>query len=222
MLSTMRHSYRSGFTIIELLITMIVITILTTLGVMSVTSLQRDARDRERKEDIASIARGLELRYTRGNPKITSTSPAPLAPSVGTYPGIREFNHALGNLINGDGTYGNPSYTPNQVASGYMTEELPGTTKSSLKPPSSNGYLGLACIYLCGAAENTAQLQGAFGNSGGTGTYKDAYIYEPVDKDGNLCWDNNCVKYNLYWISETDNTTFLGIPGLKQVKSKHR
>lgn len=212
-------NFRDGFTLVEIMITMVIMTILMAVGTISVTGLQGQARDKERQSDIDSIARGLEIRYKRDNPVITSTVPANIV-QRGTYPGLREMLHANGNTINGPGTTYDPSYTPSSVSGGYMTEELPGITKSSLAPPSSDGYFGLVCLSSCAAAGSSTQLQSAFNKSGTI--YKDAYIYEPADKDGNICWDNTCVQYNLYWISETDKTPYLGIPGLKVLKSKYR
>ena len=60
---------RRGFTIIEGLITLVVIGTLLTLGVVSMTNQQAQARDKERESDIAAIARGLEWRYDNGDHK---------------------------------------------------------------------------------------------------------------------------------------------------------
>lgn len=204
-----------GFTIIELLITLTIMVILLSLAVVNIKSGLAHSRDDKRKTDIGNIARGLEQRYTNGNPVITATTPAGIV-QAGTYPGLREMLHALGNEINGGGYV----YTPTKVDGGYMTDELPGVSQATLTPPNSGGYFGLICLSSCGAAGQAAQVAAAFNQSGST--YKDAYIYEPVDQNGNICWDNTCVRYNLYWISELDPTPYLGIPGLKVVESKHQ
>lgn len=216
----MKQRDGSGFTLVELIITMVVMTILMALGTVMVTSLQSQARDKERESDTKAIARGLEIRYKEGNPVVTSTAPADII-QVGAYPGVREMLHTTGyTSVNGDGTALNPKYTPGSVAGGYVTKNLPGTNTSSLAPPSSDGYFGLFCLYSCPSEQNSAQLEDAFNKSGTT--YKDAYIYEPIDANGNACWDAGCVRFNLYWISETDKTPYLGIPGLKVIKSTHR
>lgn len=57
---------RAGFTLVELLITVLVAVMLLTLGTVSVTSFQTQARDTERENDIRSIARQLETLYSSG------------------------------------------------------------------------------------------------------------------------------------------------------------
>jgi len=57
---------RAGFTLVELLITVLVAVILLTLGTVSVTGFQTQARDKERDSDIKSIARQLETVYSSG------------------------------------------------------------------------------------------------------------------------------------------------------------
>jgi len=65
---------RAGFTLIELLITITIMAILMTLAVFSLRSVQANARDEKRKTDVDSISKGLEQRYTNGNPKVLSTT----------------------------------------------------------------------------------------------------------------------------------------------------
>lgn len=71
---------RSGFTIVELVITIIVMVILLTLTVVSVTSTQANARDSERKADAESLAMNIEGFYANQNPDIPN--------SGGVYPGL--------------------------------------------------------------------------------------------------------------------------------------
>ncbi len=238
----MQKYTQSAFTIVELLITIVVMVILLGLGTVSISGLQAQGRDKERAQDVAAIARGLEEAYKNGNPVVTSTNPSNMI-TRGAYPGIREFQHAKGEWpVDGPDPPGTPNiydplYTPTNVTGGYMTKLLPGTTAESLKPPSSDGYLGIICVYNCGDSKNTTKLQEAFGNPGGTGNYRDAYVYEPIASSNKLCWDrvpynsyflpdSPCAKFNLYWISETDKSmppaSYPQIPGLKIVKSKHQ
>ncbi len=66
-----------GFTVVELIITITVMGILLTLAVVNISSTQVNARDVERKSDVASIVNHLEIFYKNG----ISTST-----SVGRYP----------------------------------------------------------------------------------------------------------------------------------------
>ena len=54
---------KSGFTIVELLIVIVVIGILAAITVIAYTGIQLRARDGERQQDIASIQKVLELYY---------------------------------------------------------------------------------------------------------------------------------------------------------------
>lgn len=220
------------------MITIVVMVILFGLGTVSISGLQAQGRDKERAQDAQTIARGLEQAYEKGNPIVTSTNPSNMI-QRGYYPGIREFQHAKGEwTVDGPDLPAqpnifDPAYSPTSVTGGYITRLLPGTTADSFQPPSSNGYLSVICVWNCGDSKNTAELQKAFGNPGGTGAYRDAYVYEPIAANNKLCWDRSqnypglnenvpCVKFNLYWISETDKTVYLGIPGLKVIKSRHQ
>lgn len=205
---------RRGFTIVEVLITLAIMAILLALAVVNIQSSLKNGRDVERENDIATIARGLEARYEAGNPVlVTPTSEA----AKGVYPGVNEAVHMAGTSQSG--------WNPAQVSGGYITKNLPGTSTASITGP--NGLAGwhLICSAASGCntilAGNTAQLTTAFG----TGNTTDRYVYEPVftDTSGNIyiCY-TACTGYNLYWLSETDSTTYLGIAGLKVWKSKHK
>lgn len=58
---------RSGFTIVEIIITITIMGILLTLTVVSLSNNQMRSRDEERKADIESIALHLESYYNDGN-----------------------------------------------------------------------------------------------------------------------------------------------------------
>lgn len=214
------RSSRAGFTLIELLITIIIMVILLALGVVALGNIQGSARDHERADDVASISRGLEQRYAQGNPVAKMpTSPVASWPDstgkgVGYYPGIDEILHAEGAS--------DTDFTPSQVSAGYLTQLLPGTSTALLSPPrsESSATLTTICTTSCQSKPvgDSSQLTSAFGGL----SYQDRYVYEPIGSDGKLCVSGNCMGYNLYWISETDKTPMLGIPGLKVVRSKHR
>lgn len=90
---------KRGFTVVELLVTMVIITIILGLGVVNLRSSLANGRDAERKSDIETIARGLEQRYNRtysynwmedtngdGTPDTQRTSTW----NAGQYPGASE------------------------------------------------------------------------------------------------------------------------------------
>lgn len=236
----MRGYAQSAFTLVELMITIVVMVILLGLGTVSISGLQAQARDKERKQDVESIARGLEEAYKRSNPVVTSTEPAGIILS-GAYPGLREMFHALGFTNGGNGSLSNPTLNPKiPPAGGYILRLLPGTTAETLKPPSGTGNFRLiTCPSGCdGTAANTTALRDSFDNpSGAANAYKDHYVYEPVGIQNKQCWDraatdgfwyanSPCVRFNIYWISETDRSLppspYPAIPGLKVVKSRHQ
>lgn len=73
-----------GFTLIELLITMIIMAILMTVAVVNLRGTQANARDEERKSDVAVIARNIEMYYNTGN-GVTSNR-------LGHYPGTSDMS----------------------------------------------------------------------------------------------------------------------------------
>jgi prepilin-type N-terminal cleavage/methylation domain-containing protein len=183
---------RAGFTLVELLITITIMVILMTLAVFSLRSVQANARDEKRKTDITTIARGLEQRYTNGNPKATA-----LTINRGEYPSVAEFQHAQG--------VSQATYTPTQITGGYMLELLPGTTKDSLIPPGSGSFSPI-CTSSC-SVETSSVYNAA--------TTISKYIYEPITSANALCLTTGCVRYNLYYRTEVDNV-------VHQVRSLHQ
>lgn len=59
----MRRGYRSGFTIIEILVVIVIMAILLSLTVVNMAGQQAVGRDNERRQDAENIARGLERYY---------------------------------------------------------------------------------------------------------------------------------------------------------------
>ena len=55
---------QSGFTIVELLIVIVVIGILAAITIVAYNGVQQRARDAQRKQDVATITKALELYYT--------------------------------------------------------------------------------------------------------------------------------------------------------------
>lgn len=205
-----------GFTVVELLITLIVIGILLGLGTVGLRATLANGRDAERKSDVETIARGLEMRYNNGNAK--QALPAydgvywidPDRRSKGYYPSTNEFIHTQGQQRGG--------FNPETVPGGYIPENLPGASNAALTSPSGI-KVGQMCVWMCTPAETDSQIQQIFG---APSNIQDKYIYEAVNSGGGICSDSQCVAFNLYWISETDTTVYKGIPGLKVVRSKHQ
>lgn len=204
-----------GFTVVEVLVTLVVISILLGLGTVGIRSSLVNARESERKADIETIARGLEARYNRSysykwvdGDGITQTSTF----GPGDYPGSTESWDVLFYW-----------------GRAPIAEALPGVSAAAWMSPGGHNTSGGSCILYgfpsaqpkCDAAEKPSNIQEAFAD--GSGGWKDVYLYEFVGKDGKYC-NGDCTRYNLYWISETETTTIpgMGIPGLQVWRSKHQ
>lgn len=178
---------RLGFTLIELLVTLTVIVILILLTAVNLRSTEASARDEERKTDVDNIARGLEQRYANGNRRATASYVA-----KGAYPGTNEILHAQGVLRS--------DFTPTQIVGGYMTDLLSDTSPSNFIAPGStaNSFM-VSCDWSspCQPAETQSVID--------TATTTATYIYEPIDKSGNVCCCGDCVRYNLYYRTEKDS-----------------
>jgi prepilin-type N-terminal cleavage/methylation domain-containing protein len=208
---------RGGFTLVELMITMVIMVILTTIAVAATSSIQAHARDNERERDVQAIARGLEQRYNQNNPKILYFTTKKM------YPGIEEFFH-----IEGDEDQSGWFY-PSLISGGYRTEAYPGTSESNFLNPSQvyawKAYCTGDCYPRSGQTAKQREIelvQEAFTDGS---SYSDYYVYAPLTSDGNPCYSviyEVCQKFNLYWRTETDTTPMHGIPGLKVIKSKHQ
>ncbi len=77
---------RRGFTIVEVAITITIMGILLTLAVINLNSTQANARDTERKGDVASLGLNLESFYANQNHNIPT--------SGGSYLGLNFMNDA--------------------------------------------------------------------------------------------------------------------------------
>ncbi len=195
-----------GFTLVELIIVLVIMVILLGLGVVSMGNIQAQARDKERAQAVSIIARGLENRYNIDNPVVINAPGNDT--SKGTYPGVNETLHIDG--------WSRTGWDPEQHDS-YRTEAFPGTTDEAFYNPSGNWAWSIVCVWACQPAGTASQVQSAFNMDDG-----DKYVYEPYDASNNICCCGGCVGYNLYWKSEVDKTPYLGIAGLKVLRSKHR
>ena len=202
-----------GFTVVEILVTLVVMAIILTLGTVNLRGSLANGRDSERKSDIESIARGLEQRYENGNAiralPVTPVNdwPDSTAYGKGWYPGVNELRHMQGQNMSG--------FNPTSVSGGYLSRNLPGTSDSIITTPNGNAIIPV-CTSSCAAAGNNSQISNALGSD------RDKYVYEPITDTGAVCLTGICTSYKLYWVSEVDTTTYKGIAGLKEAKSKHQ
>lgn len=170
-----------GFTIIEILVTLLIMVVLLTLGTVYVSTLLKNGRDTEREEDIAAIARGLEYRYANGNSHVPGVT-------KGSYPTVTEFKHMKGTSVFG--------YLPAQIAGGYVTEVLSGTNDSTLLNPAGQDQFILESETAGNPADSNSQLNTVFSSN------TDPYVYSPEDASGNVCTVAPCTSFTLYWRNE--------------------
>ena len=177
---------RRGFTVVELVVVMTIMAILLVLAVVSFSNSRVDARDTKRKTDVENIARGLEVRYREGNPRVS----APSYVTKGSYPGVNEILHMSGTDRGAQG------FSPAQVTNGYLPQGLPGTQKSNYSPKGDLDGFSVACLgAVC--AEGT--------HAKATNPTINEYVYEPVSANGNVCSNGDCVRFNIYYRTEKDN-----------------
>lgn len=181
---------RRGFTIVELVVVMTIMAILLGLGLAGFASSQANARDAERDSDVDAIAKGLEIRYSRGNSSATSAYI-----TQGSYPSVYEMLHAEGQSFS--------TITPNQITGGYITSLLPGTNSANYAPPNITGSLSTTFIpmqTLAGYAAEDSTTINAKVTAG-------VYVYEPINIANQVCINtSDCVRFNLYYKKESDGT----------------
>jgi prepilin-type N-terminal cleavage/methylation domain-containing protein len=191
---------RRGFTIIEVLITLVIMAGLLTLGVMAFGNTQLKARDEKRLADVTAIARGLEQRYDKGNSYATAPNTAPSGEGqAGSYPSIAEIQH-----INGDSGSG-VGWSAGEITGGYRLKLFTGTQDSNYVSPTGKPFINW-CTTSCAKPTDSTTIT------------EDSYQYAPVNPSGDICLTagtTGCMGYYLYWKSEADGTT-------KVVKSKRQ
>jgi prepilin-type N-terminal cleavage/methylation domain-containing protein len=69
------QSLKSGFTIVELLVVIVVIALLATVGLVSYTGIQARARDSQRLQDVVTLQKSIDLYLTR-NASLPPRSPS--------------------------------------------------------------------------------------------------------------------------------------------------
>lgn len=207
-----------GFTVVEILVTLVILAILLTLGTVGMRSVIANGRDSERSSDITTISRAFELRYSQGNSTFVASPGYESLLRKGGYPGIAEMLYGMG--------YPKGEFSPSSLSGGRENlYKALSISKAAMTTPSGN-EIEIMCYNFnapCGSpapAEDTAKIAAVFSGNA------DRYVYEPIDVNGNVCnldfQYGECVRYNLYWISETDPAVNMGIAGLKVLRSKHQ
>lgn len=86
---------RSGFTLIEVLVTITIMAVLLIIAVAIMRSGEANARDDQRKTDVTTIAQQLEAYYTSG---LNGTT------TIGQYPGLDQVPGSSGNAATDENT----------------------------------------------------------------------------------------------------------------------
>jgi len=199
---------QAGFTLIEMIIVLIVIVVLTVLGTAGFSSYQVNARDTERKNDIAAIQRGIEGYYKDGNPYLANTS------GQGGYPGANVFIHIMGYDWSSNTSECQTTYIPGKcyIAGGYPIEVFPGTTEASLKPPGDPTIVRLRTTWLVTDRSPSSILNDGIEAAIDRGEY----VYKPMNgTDFDTCYDDACPRYVLIYKKEATGEIVI-------VKSKHQ
>lgn len=178
----------NGFTLLELLVTFVVMVILMGLAIVMLRTTQTSTRDKERESDISVIARGLENRYDR-NSILVGGSGAEIFTAPG-YPSVNEILFAQNNDV--------PGYTKR---GNFLTNNLQGTNGQAFIGP-KGGQFTVICTSSCPAAENAARI-----TSTTSGVNIDNYVYEPITASNTICitFSTECVRFNLYYRTESPN-----------------
>ncbi|MBC7512470.1 prepilin-type N-terminal cleavage/methylation domain-containing protein [Candidatus Saccharibacteria bacterium] len=180
---------KRGFTVIEVLVTILVMVILLGLGTVGLRASLANGRDAERQADIETIARGLETFYLKGNPYYIA------APSKGSYPGSNMKIH-----IDGAG-WCDAAYFKNAVAQAEYNYCSPGQNywseflipNAAMTPPGKSGP-SVANPWLAAQTDIPARII--------TNVNNGEYVYLPLDADNNHCY-GLCPKFELYYKKET-------------------
>lgn len=163
-----------------LLEVLIAITIMTTLSTLMVIGLRSSQAYARDDERRADIA---SLARGLENYYTNGAADGSRSLGVGHYPGGDDIADAISG---------------NYLYNGL----LPGTTASHFKEPGSSGNNFIVA------------------NNSPSGDYTDTearsqlddkpYLYQPMTESGSLCRDwVDCTKFNLYYITETDNTVHI-------------
>lgn len=171
---------RSGFTVVELVITITIMAILLTLGVIGLRSTQMNARDSERKGDVENIVTYFESFYT--NPPKTSWSQS-------------EASGVTGNSY--------PS-TVNIATITSIRKLMPDLDPSALYAPGADieGTMSLV------AATSFIETEGGVQPQPTIDTYVYQPINKNGSPCSSATTDNPCRRFNIYYMLENDSTIY--------------
>lgn len=188
-------SFRDGFTLVEIMITITIMAILMAVGTVSISGLQAQARDKERQTDVETIARGLEQYYSNGSSLITNRQ------TKGSYPGTNVIVAFVHNLGCSPSVYAYCPLDPNDIS-----KLLPGVTLANILPPNTDLKIQTTWFDNDRASVDTHINQ--FLNEG-------RYVYHPYDNiNGGSCYVD-CRGYQLYYREEVTGNTIV-------IESKHQ
>lgn len=209
---------KNGFTIIELTIMIVIISILASLGTVQLLRTQLVARDKERVDDINTIAAFFENTYQNGQPDgvvIPSGDPTVTTATPMGYPSTAITS------------------TSSQTEIQAQTQAILGAIdQRALKSPLKK-TLSIAAV----ASNDNVDRTGTAVTPSST---TDQYVYQPLKSDGTVCTvanpsnglspnpqtviaprlDDVCVKFRIFYISEAKkiwqvkNSTFSDQNGL--------
>lgn len=170
-----------GFTLVELMVTIVILLILTTIVVVQLRLTQVAGRDEERSIDASAIASGLEVYYQNGD--------ANASVPKGYYPGAVQVQAAASASPPFDGF-------------------LDSVSRASLTAPErtiSNSF-GVDPNYATAPAGTNPD--GSYSDAQAEtllSTYH--YLYQPLERDNTFCASYaDCVKFNLYYLEEETGT----------------
>ena len=173
----MRHGYRSGFTIIEVLVVIVIMVVLLGLSVVNMAGQQAVGRDNERRQDAENIARGLERYY--------SEVAKPSVNKVGRYPDrATAINDVVANNILPDVEPASLYFSFNSGAASSFTVigDATGTTPAT----------DAAAISAINTATTTSTI--VYVPMRWSGTYWE------------MCGtDEECTRFSLYYRTEQDS-----------------
>ena len=172
----MAWKYRKGFTIVELMVTVVVLIILTMLLVTRLVFTQMGGRDQERKTDVTTIATGLEVYYQNGSPDG--------AIPKGYYPGAAQMNAAATTSV------------PYQ-------NFLDGVSKATIEAPGRTASTSLGYFAVTGTNPDGSYTDAQARSFLATYPYLYQPVQR---NNANCVNYTNCVKFNLYYLEEQTNT----------------
>lgn len=123
---------KSGFTLVELLIVIVIIAILAAITIVAYNGIQQRARDSQRATDARTIINALAT-YAVVNSAYPSTSPSTRAAVCATHTNGYDYSDAtdatwLTNLTKSDGGITTIPVAPNNGCTSYYSYLAPGPT----------------------------------------------------------------------------------------------